>query len=307
MPSIMRIVLIMSRPLSPLILVVLVAVVACAPGTPAGGRTIVATTSMWGDVVRSLDPDGQWDVEVLIPAGADPHDFVPSAAQVASLQRADLVVANGLGLEQGLDDSLRAAEADGARVLWLAPLLDPIGLAGGEGRPDPHVWLDPVRLGRAAGLIAAEMEVVAPSGVATAAAERFVVETEALRREIETTLAGVVDRRLFTNHDALGYFAERFGFEVVGTVVPGGSTVAEPSSRDIAALIEAIRAIGAPAIFVDAGVPHQVADAVADEFGGAVAIVELRTDSLAPSGEASTIIGLERLNAELIAAALGGG
>lgn len=301
----MRTVLIMIRMFLLAVLTLAVVGPACAGGEPVDGPTVVVTTSIWADVVGALDPAGEWTIDVLIPRGADPHDFAPSAAQVASLQRADLVIANGLGLEGGLEDALVSAEADGVHILWLAPALDPIPLTGGTAL-DPHVWLDPIRLAMAASLIAAELDATTGGTRSTDAVGGFAGSMTRLADEMATLLEGVDDRRLVTNHDALGYFADRFGFEVIGTVIPGGSTVAEPSSRDVALLISGIRDSATPAIFVDAEVPHLVADAVAAEFDGAVAIVELRTGSLAGSGEASTIIGLLRQNAERIADALGG-
>lgn len=304
----MRIVLIMKRSL--FLLVVLVAGAACSPSEVGSERfTVVATTSVWADVVGALDTDGEWTIETLVPRGADPHDYAPSAAQVAMVQRADLVVANGLGLEEGLEDALRSAEADGARILWLAPTLDPLPLAesSGHGSLDPHVWLDPIRVGQAAHTIAVEVQSILQDDRVLDAAAAYAHEMENLTGEIELLLAGVEDRRLVTNHDAFGYFADRFGLEVLGTVVPGGSTVAEPSSREVALLIEVMREAGVAAIFVDVGVPHLMASAIADEFGGTVSIVELRTGSLAEDGEFSTLVGLLRRNAELIADALGGG
>lgn len=314
----MIIVLIMASRLLHLSLatVVVVFLGSCSAGETKEGFTVVVTTSIWADVVEALDVDDEWTVEVLIPRGADPHDFAPSAAQVAAMYRADLVVANGLGLEEGLEDSLLAAEAEGIPVLFLAPLLDPLPLGGtaaheeeedrGLDGLDPHVWLDPVRVGRAAILVADRVhDMIGDAGVQAAAAA-YVVEMDELVEEMDRILEPVDDRRLVTNHDALGYFAARFGFRVVGTVIPGGSTVAEPSSREIADLISQIRSEGIAAVFVDEGVPSPVAAAIVEEFGGKVAMVELNTGSLTPDGEASTLIGLLRSNAHLVADALGG-
>ncbi len=306
--SIMRIVLIMYRRLPPLILAALLAALSasCVATQPTDGFEVVVTTSIWADVVEALDTLDEWTVEVLVPRGADPHEYAPSAAQVATLHGADLVVANGLGLEEGLEEALLAAEAEGVRVVWVAPGLDPLPLGDGDGGLDPHVWLDPLRVGTAATLIASEVDELLGGTAASDAARGFVDDMHALRTEMEGMLEGVYDRRLVTNHDALGYFADRFGFVVIGTVIPGGSTVAEPSSREVAALIRTIREAGISAIFVDAGLPHLVADAVADEFGGTVSVVQLTTGSLASEGEAATLVGLHRLNARLIAEALGG-
>lgn len=317
----MIIVLNMANRLLHLILITVVAVAlgSCSSDETTEGFTVVVTTSVWADVVEALDADDEWVVEVLMPRGVDPHDFAPSAAQVAAIYGADLVVANGLGLEEGLEDALLAAETEGVPVLFLAPHLDPLPFDGSQadeeedqerdeddhGELDPHVWLDPVRVGEAAILIADQVNELVGDDSVQAAAFEFAEEMEVLAEEMERILAGVEDRRLVTNHDALGYFADRFGFQVVGTVIPGGTTVAEPSSREIADLITQIRSEGITAIFVDDGVASPVAAAIADEFGGTVALVELNTGSLTTQGEASTLIGMLRSNALLVADALG--
>lgn len=317
--SIMIIVLIMKTRLLCLLLTTVVVLGACSSDETAKGFTVVVTTSVWADVVEELDVDDEWTVEVLMPRGVDPHDFAPSAAQVAAIYGADLVVANGLGLEEGLEDALLAAEAEGVPILFLAPLLDPLPFDGSEshdeeehaadeddhGEFDPHVWLDPVRVGEAAVLIGDRVSELIGDDAVQAAAFEFAEEMDLLVEEMDLILAGVEDRRLVTNHDALGYFADRFGFQVVGTVIPGGTTVAEPSSREIADLITRIRSEGITAIFVDEGVASPVAEAIVDEFGGSVAMVELNTGSLTTEGEASTLVGLLRSNALLIADALG--
>jgi zinc/manganese transport system substrate-binding protein len=303
---------------------------ACGDTDAAGGATtIVATTTVLGDVAGEIAGDDA-TVRVLIPVGADPHDYQPSSQDVAAIQRADLVVANGLGLEDGLVDVLDAAVADGARVLEIAPGVDPLPFgehldddhdddhgdeaaleedAGGhdDGNEDPHVWLDPLRMADAAGLIAAELAAVDGSVDWGARAEAYAGELRAADAEIVEILRAVPDanRKLVTNHDALGYFADRYGFEVIGTVVPGGATLAEPSSAELAALVEEIEAEGVRAIFAETTEPSVLADAIAAETGGTVEVVELYTGSLGePGSGADTLIGMLITNARRIAEAL---
>ena len=108
-----------------------------------------------------------------------------------------------------------------------------------------------------------------------------------------------------TNHDVFGYFADRYGFEVLGAVIPGGSTLAEPSASDLADLAALMVARHVPAVFADASSPARLAEALAAE-GADVTVVELYTESLGPAGSAGdTYIGMMRTNAERIAAALG--
>lgn len=279
-------------------------------GSSDAGIEVVATTTILGDVVQQLvGTDGQ--VQVLVPIGADPHDYQASSQQVAAIQRADLVVANGLGLEEPLLDILDAAEVDGANILLLAPLLDPIpfGSHGGDiGQSlDPHVWLDPIRMAEGAKIIGAELTTIDPSVDWSERANDYADELTAADSRIQDLLAVLPDagRKLVSNHDALGYFADRYGFEVVGVVIPGGSTLGEPSSSEISALVDTIEASGVTALFADTTEPTTLADAVAQESGGRVEVVELYTGSLGePGSGADTLIGMLVTNAERIAGAL---
>jgi zinc/manganese transport system substrate-binding protein len=292
-----------------------------APRSESGPLRVVATTSVLGDLVTNVVGD-DGTVDVLLPIGADPHDYQPSARQLALVNEADLVVANGLRLEEGLADALESAEADGANVLEVAPQVDPIPLdaTGSEGGPcdptvgpggtspcDPHVWTDPVRMAAAARIVAAELAALDGSVDWEGNAERYAERLLAADEEIATALDAVPDERriLVTNHDSLGYFADRYGFEVVATVIPGGTTLGEPSSAELAELVALIGETGAPAIFAENVEPSTLAEAVAAEVESDVAVVELYTDSLGEEGSgADTLIGMLLTNADRIVAAL---
>jgi zinc/manganese transport system substrate-binding protein len=227
------------------------------------------------------------------------------------LQDADLVVANGLGLEEGLEDVLASAAADGANVIELAPRLDPIPFATGRdsggASTDPHVWMDPVRMADAARLVADELEAIDESADWPARAAVYAEELAEAHREIEATLGAIPAerRKLVTNHDSLGYFAGRYGFEVVGVVIPGGTTLAQPSSSELARLVADIERTGTPAIFAETTDSSSLAEAVAAEISRPVAVVELHTGSLGePGSGAETLIGMLKLDAARIAAAL---
>jgi zinc/manganese transport system substrate-binding protein len=301
-----------------LFLSVMVIATGCG-GDSRGDRetTVVATTTILGDVVSKVVGDDA-SVIVLTPIGADPHDFQPSAAQVAAINEADLVVANGLLLEEGMDDVLDAAVGDGVAVLEIAPLLDPLpfGFAvdhdeegdHGEGSWDPHVWFDPVRMADAARQIAAALASINPEMDWEARAESYAVQLLAADEEVATTLSGIAPnhRLLVTNHDSLGYFADRYGFEVVGVVIPGGSTLADPSSAELAELIEEMKDTGVTAIFGETTQPGALAEAVAAELGSTVQVVSLYTGSLGePGSGAESLIGMLTTNADRIADALG--
>jgi zinc/manganese transport system substrate-binding protein len=267
---------------------------------------VVATTTILGDVAGNV-AGSDADVQVLMPVGASPHGFVPSSQQVAKIYTADLVVANGLDLEAGLADVLDAAKGDGVNVLEVAPHLDPLPFGDGDDL-DPHVWMDPVRMMDTAWLIATELTAVAPSVDWEGNADAYSAELQSTHNMIQQLLAAIPtgQRRLVTNHDSLGYFADRYGFVVIGTVIPGGSSLGDPSSADLAELVAVISRGQSPAIFAESTEPQALADAVAAEGGAEVAVVELFTGSLSEPGTvADTLIGMLLVDAERIARALG--
>lgn len=289
---------------------------ACGDGstaTDSGRLSIVVTHSILGDVVGNVVGDGA-DVSVLMPRDVDPHAFEPSARQVEAMRSADLVVANGLGLEPSLTDVLADAEDDGARVLEMALRIDPIPFAEvgadddeGEGSLDPHFWTDPLRVARAVRALGEYLSGLDDGTDWEAAAGRYAAELEALDAEIRETLSVVPadDRKLVTNHEVFGYFAARYEFEVLGVVIPGGTTLAEPNARDLAELAETLEAAGVRAIFGETTQANDLAETLRSEAGVEAEIVELFTESLGPPGSpAATYVGMMRTNAERIAAAL---
>jgi zinc/manganese transport system substrate-binding protein len=306
----------MSRPaaraLLSLVLGVSLAAAACGDTTPADGLTVVATTTILGDVVTNV-AGADATVEVILPVGADPHDYQPSARQVAALLDADLVIANGLGLEAGFEDVLETVASDGANVVEIAPMLDPIPFGDSDGADgeaetrDPHVWLDPLRMTDAARIIAAELETIDGDIDWASRADAYAAELLEAHDDILRILEPIpaADRLLVTNHDALGYFAARYGFEVIGTVIPGGATLSDPSSGELAALVAEIEERNVPAIFAETTEVATLAEAVAAETGGEVAVVELFTGSLGEPGEgADTLVSMLVVNATRIADAL---
>ena len=275
------------------------------------GVVVLASTTIWGDVARAVVGDAG-TVEVLLQPGADPHAASASAAQADRLRDADLVLVNGLGLEGGLLDAVDAAEVEGTRVLELGAELDPLPASGAGGGAeealDPHVWMDPLRVADAVDLVADALDEAAPSAAAwqdRAADVRASIE--AAHARAEDLLAGVPDERraLVTDHDALAYFAERYGFDVVGSVVPSTSSLAESSAADLEALARVIRERDVPAIFVDTTVPTTLADAVAAEVGRDVQVVALATASVGGPEDPASYVELVTDVAERVAEALG--
>lgn len=289
--------------------------------TPAGVERplVIATTTILGDITGRV-VGNLADVEVIMSAGTDPHDFEPSAQQAAALRDADVLIANGLGLEEGLDATLEQAEADGLPVFAVAPEVAPIPWRGGDhdddrddghdhGELDPHVWMDPDRMATAAGLIAdeialhTELDASELDNRAAAYGEELHQLDEALAATFEQIPPE--DRTLVTNHGAFGYLADRYGFEVIGTVIPTGTTLAEPSAAALAELAELIENEGVPAIFAETMSSTDLAETLSAETGSDVAIVELYSDSLGERGSpGATYVAMMETNAERIVDAL---
>lgn len=270
------------RPARTILLLAVVAAISiggCGDGEQTDQPVIVATTSIWGDVVKEIVGDDM-DVSVLIPDGVDPHEFSLTARDAAELSEADLVVANGLGLEEGLEDFIGTIEADGGSLLELGPLLDP--LLGPDGNADPHVWLDPTRIAVAADLIAARLTEIDPAVDWDQRSDRYRSQLEEADRDIREILEGVPTnrRKLVTNHESLRYFAETYGFEVVAVVIPGGSTLGEPSSADLAQVVAAIQEHQIDVLFAESTNSGALAETVAQEAGTSVEVVTLHPEEL---------------------------
>ena len=274
-------------------------------------RPLVAvTTNILGDVVGELVGD-EMEVLVLMPPGADPHSFEISARTAAELREAELLVANGLGLEEGLAAHVDAAAADGVPVFEAGDHLDVIEYADGDstGQPDSHFWTDPARMTDV--VTALRDELVGVDGVdpeaITAHAEAYLGELADLDAEMTEAFAGIpAERRaLVTNHHVFGYLAERFGFRVIGAVIPSGTTLAAPSASDLRELTSAIDAAGVTTIFAESSQPDRLMQVLADEAGRDVAVIELVTESLTDAtGDAPTYLDLMRVNTQRIATGL---
>lgn len=277
---------------------------------------VVVTTSILADIVSNVVGD-ELDVETMIGIGVDPHEFSPSARQLASLAGADLVVANGLGLEESLEVHLDEAEASGTRVVRIGELIDPLPFGVGEdcspdalegaSRCDPHFWMDPSRVGQAGLELARILADAGLDGDWEARANAFAAEMEDVDSRIKSSFEQIPasDALLVTNHESLGYLASTYDFEVVGVIIPGGSTLGDPSSAEMAALVAVIESRGVRAIFTDGPESAGLAEALASEVDRQVAIVPLFVESLGDAGSgAETIAEMLLTNAELISQAL---
>ncbi|WP_194815006.1 zinc ABC transporter substrate-binding protein AztC [Nocardia sp. XZ_19_385] len=284
--------------------VLLPALSACS-GDSGDRQGIVVTTNILGDLTRSIVGDAV-PVTVLMPAGADPHSFAISARQAAEIERAGLVVHNGLGLEEGVARNVTAAVETGVPTLSVAEKLDPIDYSSDEskGKPDPHFWTDPKRVRKAVELISARV-IEDVDGIDTAAVRQrttaYLAEIDQLDQWMTQQFATIPaeKRKLVTNHHVFGYFAQRFGFTVVGAVIPSGTTLASPSASDLSNLADAIRTAGVGAIFVDSSQPDRLARVLAERVGLNVQVIGLYTESLTEPGQgAGSYLEMARANTE---------
>ncbi|MFF2761679.1 metal ABC transporter solute-binding protein, Zn/Mn family, partial [Streptomyces albidoflavus] len=215
----------------PLLLCLLAAVTGCT-AQQQHRPSVVVTTNILGDLTRNVVGD---EAEVTVPMqpGADPHSFGVSAPQAAAMEQADLLVHNGLGLEENVLRHVEAARDSGVPTLAVGESVDPMTYTGGEsaGQPDPHFWTDPVRVREAVRLLS-DRVVRHVEGVDAAAveknAERYGEELAGLHDAMRDAFGSVPAdrRRLVTNHHVFGYLADRYGFRVVGAVIPSGTTLA---------------------------------------------------------------------------------
>ncbi|MFB7878385.1 zinc ABC transporter substrate-binding protein AztC [Nocardia sp. NPDC056064] len=268
---------------------------------------IVVTTNILGDLTRTIVGDAA-PVTVLMQAGADPHSFAISARQAADIERAALVVHNGLGLEEGIAKHVSAAAAAGVPTLAVAEHVDPIDYTADDsaGTPDPHFWTDPRRVRTAVETISAEV-LARVEGIDAAAVrantERYLTELDQLDRWMTERFATIAPerRQLVTDHHVFGYLAQRFGFRVIGAVIPSGTTLASPSAADLDGLATAIRTAGVSAVFADSAQPDRLARVLAEHTGLHVRVIALHTESLsAPGGGAATYPEMARTNTEAI-------
>lgn len=272
-----------------------------------GPLTVAATTGIVADLVRQV---GGQRVEVItiLPANADPHDFEPAPEDVVAIEDADIVVTYGLHLDEWAEDLVSNSGSD-APVLVMTRGVQT--LTSGEEEfeeGDPHAWFDPTRVQIMVDNLAADLTEVDPGGAATyeARADIYKRHLAALDAAIQERVAAIpIERRkLVTNHDALGYFAERYGFEVVGTVIPSLDTRAEASARDVAELVDLIEREGVPAIFAENTTSPNLAEELAAQAGVTI-VDDLYTDSLGePGSGADTYLGLMQTDAVLIVNAL---
>ena len=304
----------MMRRLFSVILLVL-SVGACG-GTPIASVTapndtyhVVTTTSIFADLAKMALGDSA-HIESIVPAGADVHTFEPSPSDVEKIQSADLIIANGLGLDGWIGSLIEAAGKSEADTLLLGEGLDKesgwIYLSNAEapGAADPHIWLDPKGAALYVQRIADRVSGDAPhlaQRIAGSSADG-IQKIADIDQELANQFAAIDPsrRKIVTMHDAFGYFARAYAIDIVGVAV--ASPGQDPSAQEIRALIDAIRAAGVTALFSEVQLPSKVLDQIAAETGTTV-LQELYSDALG-APPADSYLGVMRTNADAILGAL---
>jgi len=282
---------------------------------------VVATTTQLADFARTIGGDAV-EVRGLIRANVDAHDYEPSPADLDALARADVILANGVGLEPWLEAAVEAAGPD-VSVTDTSKGVHLLDLGGEdhhdeeededhghdhEGSVNPHIWLDPTNARTMVRTVAdALTEALGESTAATQVTQRATRYDAALVRldaDISSRLESLTSRRLVTDHDAFAYFADRYDLDVVGTVIPSFDTSAEVSAGDLADLAATVERTGARAVFTEQSMPPDAAAALARRVKIRVVAGSdgLLGDSLAPAGSpGDTYLEMMRHNADSIA------
>ncbi|WP_246236470.1 metal ABC transporter substrate-binding protein [Actinomadura chibensis] len=299
--------------------VVLVAGTGCGGSSSAdngdgGGAKkvkVVATTTQVADFARNIGGDRVAVTQILKP-NVDPHDYEPSPADIQAIADADLVVKGGVGLEKWLDQTIKSAGFDG-------PVVDTSkGVAirkgtGEEADGDPHIWHNPRNVEIMSRDIAAAFEAADPAD--KAAYEANLRTYTGKLRQLDAWIAGQIDslpadqRKLVTNHDAFGYYVDRYRLTFVGSIIPSFDTSAELSGKQLNSLVAKIRSTGVKAVFSESSLPPKTAEAIGREAGVKVEAGEdsLYGDTLGPAGSAgATYLEMERHNTTTIVTALRG-
>ncbi len=289
--------------------------VASRPAGDARALNVVTTISPITSIVENIG-GSRIAVRGVVPEGANSHtfDLPPSAA--ALFAEADLIVGNGLQLEGPTLAVANAAKKAGTPILLLGDLaivedeyLYDFSFPKEQGRPNPHVWPDPLLALEYAALVRSELSRLDPGGSPEYAGnyERFEERVGQLDAAIKAAVATVPakSRSLLTYHDSWAYFAKRYGMTVVGAVQP--SDFSEPSAGEVARLIKQVRALGLPAIFGSEVFPSPVMSQIARETGARF-VDQLRDDDLpgVPGDPRHSYLGLMVTNMEVMIAALGG-
>jgi zinc/manganese transport system substrate-binding protein/manganese/iron transport system substrate-binding protein len=254
---------------------------ASSSGSAGTALDVVATTTVFADIVRNVGGD-RVAVNSIVPPGAGPEDYEPKPGDARKLAGADLIVSNGVGLDDFLDKLVNAAGEGAVPRLVLGDGIPTITV---DGDPNPHFWLDPTLVaGHYVPAIVARLGALDPTGAPTYAAnaDRYRTALAALDTANKTKIDTIptTQRKLVTFHDAFPYFARHYGFELVGVILPNAGQ--EPSAKDLAALVDKVKASGTKAVFSEAQFSPELAKTLATEAGVSRVVSTLYNDTVGP-------------------------
>ena len=232
---------------------------------------VVVTYSVIGDVVAQLVGD-KAVVNVLIPDGQDPHEFQPSAKDIETLSNAAIVVSNGLDFEEGLEDVLENVVESGNKVFMVGEHITVLKTKEADdhehdhGGVDPHLWLSPGTMLEMLPALTSALSDALGIDLANSSAA-LTTNLKELDKEIQQTISGLQDCNLVSGHDEMGYFAARYGCQIIGAIIPSFTTTSEATAGELADLKKLIDQYKVAAIFTGLGTNPAVADQLAKELG----------------------------------------
>jgi ABC-type Zn uptake system ZnuABC Zn-binding protein ZnuA len=273
---------------------------AATPGSDA--LKVVTTTTVFADIVQNVG-GSRVEATSIIPPGVGPEDYEPKPDDARKLTDASLIVSNGVGLDDFLDDLLASGTGGQTPHLVLGEGIPTLTV---DGEENPHFWLDPTLVKQYyLPAIAAALAEVDPEGKATydANVASYGAQLDSLDAELDAQIDTIpeANRKLVTFHDAFPYFAQHYGFELVGVILENPGQ--EPSASDLAALVDRVKAAGVKAVFSEAQFSPKLAETLAQEAGITTVVTTLYNDALGPA-PADTYLGLMRWNVDQIVPAL---
>lgn len=297
--------------------------VRCSPNqlvtaSPSVKLSVVATTTILGNVVKEIGGD-QIDLTILLPTGVDPHSYQPTPQDIKLLTNSNLIFMNGAGLEEFMqrliDNALIGANHSSPKIISASDGINLRHLDSAQGQSgidtqggtDPHVWFDPQNVIIWSQNIAETLSNADPANASLYQENQKAYQTklEELDQWITQQIAQIPaqDRKLVTDHNDLGYFADKYGFDILGAVVPSFSTAAEPSAQELANLEQTIQDSGAKAVVVGTTVNANIEKRIAQDTN--TKLITIYTGSLSePGGEAATYLDFMRYDATAIVTGL---
>lgn len=285
---------------------------------------IVAVESFLADIAQNVAGD-RVQIETLMPLGADPHSFEPTPQDIKKVADSNVIIANGAGFEVFLERLLENAGGE-RTVIEASQGLEMREV--GEGEPaheqehedeeqheeeehhegDPHFWLNPLNVVRYTENIRDGLTALDPAGaeIYKSNTEAYIEKLNALDAEIQAQVETIpaANRKLVTDHDTFGYFADHYGFEVIGMLIPSYTTADSSTAQQLAALVDNIKATGVKAILLENNANPQLAEQIEQDTGVEI-VTGLYTHSLSePNGPAPTYIEMMEYDAGRIVEAL---